>query len=318
MAQDSPLVQIVDRAFAREAKHTNEEIAERVGLPPADVAAARAALGLATPQGREYDDADLERAQRLKALLDTGVPLERVVELNRVIGRSVAQIAAASRTMLIDTLIDPEADEEKTAARMGEIVPTLAPLMEPVLGSVYADHVRQLIRSELVAGIDLGARDVFVGFADLVGFTRLGEQRAAEDLGRVASRLEEVAAEHVRAPAQVVKTIGDAVMLVAPSAEPMLDATLALAAVEEEELPQLRIGIAHGPALERAGDWYGRPVNLASRISDIARPGTVVVTSEVREAADEGRFDFSSLRPRRLKGVGVARLFRAKPGKEEG
>jgi adenylate cyclase len=102
-----------------------------------------------------------------------------------------------------------------------------------------------------------------------------------------------------------VKTIGDAAMLVSPEPAPLVESVLDLVAAAEgagEGFPQLHAGAAFGPALNRSGDWYGRPVNLASRVSDVAEPGTVVVTGEVCEAAGE-ICSWVSVGKRELKGV---------------
>ena len=298
-------MRIVEEVLGREATYTLAELAERAGVDREDLRTTRAAFGLPVPvDERVYGEADLETARGLRRLLDAGVPVATVVELNRVIGRALSQVAAASRAMVLSAA--PDLPEEQLAGLVGH----LSPLMEPVLGFVWAEHVRQLVRSELATRRDFGAHPVAIAFADLVGFTRLGEELPPEDLGGVAARLEAVAAEHVAPPVQVVKTIGDAVMLVAPSPPPLLDVALTLAELEDPELPQLRVGVACGPALARAGDWYGRPVNLASRLTDLARAGSVVATAEVRDAAPE--LHWSTLRPRRIRGVGELRLFRAR------
>lgn len=104
-------------------------------------------------------------------------------------------------------------------------------------------------------------------------------------------------------------------MLVAPDAEALLGSTLKLVAQadETEALPRLRAGAAYGPAIGRSGDWYGRPVNVASRITDIAEPGTVVGTEELCDAAGEV-CAWSVIGTRKLKGIeGDVELFRAEP-----
>ena len=163
-------------------------------------------------------------------------------------------------------------------------------------------------------------REVAVAFADLVGFTRLGEQVAPDELGRVAHRLVELTAERLRGDVRLVKTIGDAAMLVGPDAHAMLGVALDLvdaADAEGEDFPQLRAGLALGPALSRAGDWYGAPVNLASRLTARARPASVLATSEVRERAGDG-WTWSSAGPKKLKGltapVKTFRVRREEPG----
>jgi adenylate cyclase len=160
-----------------------------------------------------------------------------------------------------------------------------------------------------------GSREVAVCFADLVGFTRLGEEVAPEELGHLAVRLEALASEAAAPPVRLVKTIGDAAMLASPEPEPLLDAALMLidaADAEGEDFPQLRAGAAFGRALPRAGDWFGRPVNLASRITAIARPGSVLVEREVRESAKDA-YGWSYAGERRLKGIREpVPLFRAR------
>jgi adenylate cyclase len=160
---------------------------------------------------------------------------------------------------------------------------------------------------------------VTVCFADLVGFTRFGEQLDPTDLGALVGRLGELAGEITVAPVRLVKMIGDAVMLVSRDNDALLDAALELVAraeAEGEGLPPLRAGLARGLALARAGDWYGRPVNLASRITAIAYPGSVLVSQDVKEPSSNGhRWSFAG--DRRLKGIdGRTRLWRVQRGEE--
>jgi adenylate cyclase len=172
----------------------------------------------------------------------------------------------------------------------------------------------------MASGSLAGAQDTSVAFADLVGFTKLGGSVPADELGRVARRLETLADEHVQRPVRVVKSIGDAVLLVGRSPEEVVDATLRLveaADAEAEDFPQLRAGIAHGETLERDGDVYGHTVNLASRITTIARPGSVLAEEQVHDAAED-RYAWSFAGARKLKGVpGEVKLFRARRAAED-
>jgi adenylate cyclase len=148
-----------------------------------------------------------------------------------------------------------------------------------------------------------------VCFADLVGFTRLGDRVAPAELGGAARRLTDMAVEAARPPVRLVKMIGDAALLVAPEPAPLVEAALALAADAEragDAMPSLRVGVAHGMAVADGGDWYGAPLNLASRVSDVARPGSVLATSEVRDALASSpapAFAWSFAGRRRLRGV---------------
>jgi adenylate cyclase len=166
-----------------------------------------------------------------------------------------------------------------------------------VITLAFEAHLRRLVRdtyistAEIVAGRTPGAQEITVAFADLVGFTRLGQTIAPEDLGKVARRLEETASAVLPREVSIVKTIGDAVMLVSSETPQMIDALLDLIEATgslSDPFPQVRAGVAAGPALERAGDWFGATVNLASRITGVAEPNSVVATDAVRARAREG------------------------------
>src|ERR1700739_2356027 len=114
----------------------------------------------------------------------------------------------------------------------------------------------------------------------MLGFPRGGKAVPAENLERLASRLAELARDVAVAPVRLIKTIGDAVMLMCTDAVPLLDAMPALGtAACGSDLPQLRVGVASGSAVSRAGDWFGSPVNVASRGTGGARAGGGLVAA---------------------------------------
>jgi adenylate cyclase len=175
--------------------------------------------------------------------------------------------------------------------------------------------------AERAAGKLPGAREVTVCFADLVDFTRLGEAVPPEELENLANRLTELARDVASPPVGFIKTIGDAVMFVSTDPMALVRTVLALleAAEKYDDFPQLRVGIASGEAVSRAGDWFGSPVNVASRVTGAARPGAVLVSESTYDAigpADD--FDWSFAGARHLKGVkGEVKLFRARAAPEE-
>ena len=194
-----------------------------------------------------------------------------------------------------------------------------------VLQYVLNRQLRDQIRRDVMAagggfGPDSGGTEICVCFADLVGFTKLGERLPGEELGRVAGRLAELASEAAESPVRLIKLIGDAAMLVSPDAVSLLGAALGLveaAEAEGEGFPQVRVGAAAGEAIGRGGDWYGRPVNLASRITDIAFPGSVLASESATEMAGD-EFAYSFAGERRLKGIDArVRLFRVRRRGEE-
>ena len=128
-----------------------------------------------------------------------------------------------------------------------------------------------------------GELELAVAFADLVGFTQLSEQLSPLEVGRIAARLLHRAepALHAR-NARIVKSIGDAIMFTARDPVDCCRAAVDLvaAAAEDGNLPQVRVGVAHGPVLRAYADYFGRTVNLASRLCDAATAAEVLFHPE--------------------------------------
>ncbi|MDQ1688161.1 MAG: hypothetical protein QOK42_1136, partial [Frankiaceae bacterium] len=153
---------------------------------------------------------------------------------------------------------------------------------------------------------------------DLSGFTRTSAQLELDDLSRLLSGLEDITLDVVgRGGGRVVKYIGDAVMFVAPRLEQLLDIALALSehpAAASVGMP-VRVGISFGTLLAQEGDYFGAPVNLASRLVALAEPGTVLADSVLAARADPTAFTADPDYPAEVRGwdepVLVARLRRA-------
>jgi len=315
----------VERAVAGGGpRYTPREIAELSGLDLELLQRYSAALGVPYPDPDAPDatEADLEAARRTKALHDAGLPEDGMLQVARTVGMNTARIAEANRELALRVLAQPGDNERDLANRFAAAAEHLLPLVGPTLVYAFQAHFLEQIRRDVIGAADLaageigGAVDLTVGFADLVEFTRLGEEIAPEELGLVAGRLEEMANAVAEPPVRLVKTLGDAAMLVSAEPAPLIEAMLGLIAAAEaegEQFPWLRAGLASGPTLPRSGDYYGRPVNLASRITAVARPGSVLVDAATREATD-GSFAYSFAGERRLKGIDSrVRLFRVRP-----
>ncbi len=303
----------VERGIAGDGpRYTREEVAELSGADLGLLQRASAALGIPYPDAGEkvLTEADLGAARRVKAFLDAGLPEDGIIQVARTIGMGTARVADANRELIRRTLMQPGDTERDLALRFAAAAEHMLPIFEPTLLYAQRAHLLEQIRRDVIGAADLASgemgatTEVSVCFADLVGFTKLGEEIAPEELGLVAGRLEEMATAVAEPPVRLVKTIGDAAMLVSPDAEAMTAAALRLVEASEqegEEFPSLRAGIARGPALAQTGDYYGRPVNLASRITGIAKPGSVLVDRDAKHAAPDA-FDYSFAGERRLKG----------------
>jgi adenylate cyclase len=313
VAENTLFVLPAERRVGAEARWTFDEVVQRAGIDAAFLADLRRSAGLPLEDrhARVLTDTDLEAALTARRYLDAGVPRADMLEVARILGRALAQAADAMRRASLATAFDPDADEYELAMRYAASAEALQPLTAPMLDQLLQLHLRHAVRTELLevaereSGASPAAREVAVCFADLVGFTRVGEEVDPAALGAIAERLETLAAEVAVAPVRLVKTIGDAVLLVSPDVDALIEAALTLveaAEAEGEDFPQLRAGMARGPALNRAGDWYGRPVNLASRVTAIARPGSVLCDQAVRDAA-AGDWRWSFAGERRVRNV---------------
>ena len=314
----------VERALAGAGpRYTPREIAEISGVELSLLQRSTAALGVPYPDPdvRALSEADLEAARRVKAFRDAGLPEEGMLQVARTIGMGTARIAEANRELIVRTLMRPGDTERDLALRLAAVTEQMLPLIEPTLVYALQVHLLEQVRRDVIGAADLasgeidGTVEVAVCFADLVEFTRLGEEIAVEQLGQVAGRLEELATAVAEPPVRLIKLIGDAAMLVSGDTAAILAAALALVGAAEEEgdqFPLLRAGVAQGSALVQTGDYYGRPVNLASRITAIARPGSVLVDAAARRAGGEG-FAYSFAGERRLKGFDSRfRLYRVR------
>ncbi len=306
-----------------EERLTAHEVAERAGVDEDFLRRQWRALGLAAADddAAVYSERDVEAAERVRELRDAGVPDDGILEVGRLLGMTMSQLAAANRRLVADTFMRAGDTEYEVATRFAEAARAFLPLIGDLLPYALAMHLREQIRHDAFGLAELSsgraaARDrVTVCFADLVGFTQLGETLDPEALGTVTGRLGELAAEAVEPPVRLVKLIGDAAMFVGPEPAPVVEAALGLveaADAEGDEFPLLRAGVACGEALPRGGDWYGRPVNLASRITAIARPDSVLAEEGVEQAlADDYAWSFAG--SRRLKGIdGSVKLYRCR------
>jgi adenylate cyclase len=298
------------------------DMAEETGLDLEFLTEARRALGLPAvdPGDAVLTREEVELTRSAATLLDAGIDRQGFLELTRAMSQAMAGVAAALTSTMGSALLRPGDTERDLGLRYAETLRRLGPLAGPSLTQMLNLRLREQIRQAVVGQAELqsgrlpDAQQVVIGFVDIVGFTRLGEQVAPDELGAVVSGFEELVDDAVRPPVRLVKTIGDAAMLAAPEAPPVLDTMLELvgASREDDERPLLRAGVASGEALPRAGDLYGRPVNLASRLTSFARRGTVVTSREVHDAAGGG-YDWSAVGSRRIKGVrGEVEVYRVR------
>lgn len=313
----------VERALGGEQSLTAADVAEQAGVSVDFVLRQRRALGL--PQAGDdepaFTERDVDALRELKQALDAGLDEEGLEDVTRVVGEGMSRVARSVAQLTAESLLRPGVNERDLGIGFADAARELAPMLGRQLEYVFRLQLLELVRSEMVSRAELvsgelpGSETISVSFADLVGFTKLGEQLPPEEIGRVAGRLGKLAADVAEPPVRLVKTIGDAAMLVSPDPAALVSVTLSLVQAaddEGEEFPQLRGGVSMGEAIGRGGDWYGRPVNVASRLTGVARPGSVLVTEGVHSSVED-EFRWTFVGKKKLKGVKEpVPLFRAR------
>jgi adenylate cyclase len=304
------------------------EISRSAGIELELLQRVQRAIGLARvedPDAAVHLRADGAAAAHAQRFVDLGVDPERMLQVVRILAEGLSHAAEVMRYTALATILRPGASELELAKASQALTSQIAPLLGPMIEDMLLMQLRHMMETEAVnageraAGAPLpGARHISVAFADLVGFTRLGEEVPPEELGQLANRLADLARDTAVPPVRFIKTIGDAVMFVCTDPAPLLDAVLKLVEITDgdNDFPRLRAGIASGSAVSRAGDWFGSPVNLASRVTAVARPGTVLAAESARdELGDDAGFSWSFAGPRHLKGIkGEVKLYRARRG----
>jgi adenylate cyclase len=311
VAEDRLALVGVERVLG--GSHTAVEVSEQTGLPVEVILRVRGLLGLPVPDpaDRVFSDEDIAAARSQRLFLESGFQEQEIAEITRVLGEAMSRVAATITGAFVETFLQPGDDEQEVALRFAALAERLTPAMSPVLVASFNAHLREAVsrgilgRAERESGHIAGAHHITVCFADLVGFTRLGGELEASGLGSVAVRFGELAMHLARPPVRLIKTIGDAAMLVSPEPAALVSVALALVDGSSPNLPSVRAGVAGGFALARAGDYYGHAVNLASRVTGIARPGSVLCTQDVRDQAGD-LFDWSSAGRHRFKGLAGA------------
>ena len=220
----APVMLPANRVLGDDGEYVSaREICESTGVELELLQRLQRAIGLPRiedPDAAVLLRADAEAAMRAKFLLDVGIDPEDAVAVMRVLVEGLGHAAAMMREAALKTLLRPGATEIELAQATEEMARRALPMMAPMMDDLLRLELRHSVETEAVnaaeraAGLLPGGRQITVCFADLAGFTRLGEVIPPEDLERVASRLAELAHDVAASPVRFIKSIGDAVMLV--------------------------------------------------------------------------------------------------------
>jgi len=279
---------------APQRTRTLAEAAEECGLEPALIERIWTAAGFSHESLDHIGEEDMQLLRYMAAVLEAGFPLVAFLQLVRVYGQAMAQIADAEVKLFHLYVHEPLMREGLPGLRMAEEMSGLAaellPLASPIMDRVHQRALQHFVEQDVVGhleaeGGELGRLRVAIAFADLAGYTRLTEEAGEEEAVDVVERFVEAVQETLPDDARVIKTIGDEVMVAGADPAALVDWAVGFQVLHEGRRPLPRIGIHAGLALYRDGDYYGRSVNLAARVGARAAGGEVLVTRPVVDAA---------------------------------
>jgi adenylate cyclase len=303
---------------------TLEEAAEETGIEPGLIERVWSTAGFSADSLERIGEEDLQLLRYMAAVLEAGFPLVAFLQLVRVYGQALAQIADAEIKLfhlyVHEPLMQDGVPELEMAEEMEGLVAELLPLASPIMDRVHQRALQHFVAQDVVGHLEaeadaagLGRLRVAIAFADLAGYTRLTEEAGEEEALDVVERFVESVEATLPDDARVIKTIGDEVMVVGADPSALVDWGVGFQALNAGRRPLPRIGIHAGDALYRDGDYYGRAVNLASRVGARAAGGEVLVTRPVVEAAGP-HLGFEHIGEVKLKGFREATdLFLARP-----
>jgi adenylate cyclase len=281
-----------------ERHYTLREVARASGLQPALIERILAAMGLAALAEEPMSEEDLEMMRYVAAMLAAGLPLAAFLQLARVYGQALAQIADAEVRLIHLYVHEPLVREGVPSVEIAEEMEGLArellPFVVPLMSYAHNRFLAQFVEQDIIGHMEAELADsaseegrlrVAIAFADLAGYARLTVERGDEEALEAVERFVEAVEQTLPHDARVIKTLGDEVMVVATDPAALTGWAVGLQAHTEADQPPPRIGIHYGEALYRDGDYYGREVNQAARVVARAAGGEVLVTRPVVDMA---------------------------------
>lgn len=307
-------------------RYTRGEVSDASGISAERATKLWRALGFADVGDDEvvFNDADVDALRTLGEFTDSGyLTPELEASVTRAMGQSLSRLAEWQAGMLSELVIGHtgEVSEADVLAAAGKLLPVL----ERMQSYVWRRHLAAVAGRVLASSVEeLISRELTVGFADIVGFTKLSRRLSQTELGELIESFEGTATEVVaEGRGRVVKTLGDEVLFVADS--PADAAEIGLRLVERIDPtvggPALRVGMASGDVVTRFGDVYGPVVNVASRLTSLAKPGTALVDRDLAAALkDHPDYELRARRVRVVRGYAhlrPCRLRRRRPGSSD-
>lgn len=296
-----------------EPDYTLKEAAKETGLEPALIERIGSSLGFSVSWIEQITEDDVQMLRYSAAALAAGLPLVAFLQMCRVYGQALAQVADAEVRLFHLYVHEPLMREGIPGLQMAEemegLTRQLLPLASPLMDHLHQRFLHHFVEQDVIGHmesdlsetqLDLGRLRVAIAFADLAGYTRLTEEQGEEEAVGAVERFVEAVEHTLPEDARVIKTIGDEVMVVGSDPAALVDWAVGFQSLMTER-PLPRIGVHYGETLYRDGDYYGREVNLAARVAARSAGGEVIVTRPLVDAAGP-HLEFERIGEVRLKG----------------
>lgn len=264
---------------------------------------------------RAFTRSDVEAVATLVGTVDAGLfDFDLAINLTRAVGQTMARLADWEVGALVHRVEELESGDEATGTRVGSALRLIEDLMDPfeaLLLYVWRRHLAAaVVRMETLGANeeDLHTTEVTVGFADIVGFTALSNEIARDKVGDLVelfeSRCADVIATH---RGRVIKSLGDSVLFVSPDAISAYDTAEGIISVvgRDSRMPDVRLGLASGSVVMRLGDVFGPPVNLAARLTAVARRNRIIIDAATAALLPVDQFETRRLPARPVRGFGL-------------
>lgn len=297
-------------------KLTSEDVAAAAGVPVEEARRLWRALGFPDAgDSAAFTDADLSALSSITGAVEQGaIDFDTAVRLTRAVGQTIARLADWQVATLTSRVQQLEDGDEATGSRIGSAIRLAEQVglpFEQLLIYAWRRHLAAAVARVEALGAndeDLHTVEVTVGFADLVQFTALSNEMDEDRIGDMVEIFESRCADVVAAKhGRVIKTLGDSVLFV--SEDPVRGMEIAQSIVEvigkDSRLPDVKIGIATGAVVMRLGDVFGPPVNMAARLTGVARRNRVITDPATAALLPQEEFEWRPLPPRPLRGFGV-------------
>ena len=287
--------------------------AKQTGLEPALIERIWVSIGIPSGTPERIDTEDLDALHKVAQVLAAGFPLVAFLQLMRVYGQTLRQIADAETHLVHMYVHEPLIKEgisgHEIAEEMEELIGDVLPLTTPLMDFVHKKFLSYYIEQDVVGHMEddpdteeLGRVKVAIGFADLAGFTRFTEEAGEDEALDLVERFVRQVEESMPEEARVVKTIGDEVMVVCNDPFALTEWAVSFQRLFKER-PLPRIGLHYGATIYRDGDYFGSEVNLAARITARTQAGEVLVSKSIKEnCPEDAKLSFDTIGKVDLKG----------------